>query len=157
MPRGEKFLARLFFSLLLCLSLAQGQQVVSPAAVTAVEAPGMTVSELDRSVEFYTKVLSFEKVSEVEVLGSDYDKLQGVFGLRMRVARLQLGDEHIELTEYLTPKGRPVPLDSRSNDLWFQHIAIIVSDMDRAYSLLRENRVEHVSTAPQRLPDWNPN
>jgi catechol 2,3-dioxygenase-like lactoylglutathione lyase family enzyme len=151
------FLVRLLLALLLCLSPAQAQQSASPAAVTAVEAPGMTVSDLDRSVEFYTKVLSFQKVSEVEVLGSDYDNLQGVFGLRMRVAHLRLGDEQIELTEYLTPKGRPVPLDSRSNDLWFQHIAIIVSDMDRAYSLLRENGVEHVSTAPQRLPDWNPN
>ena len=65
----------------------------------------MTVSNLDRSVEFYSQVLSFEKVSEVEVSGSEYDRLQGVFGLRMRIARLQLGDEHIELTEYLTPKG----------------------------------------------------
>ena len=117
----------------------------------------MTVSNLDRSVEFYSQVLSFEKVSEVEVSGSEYDRLQGVFGLRMRIARLQLGDEHIELTEYLTPKGRPIPVDSRSNDRWFQHIAIIVRDMDRAYHWLRENRVEHVSPEPQRLPEWNPN
>jgi Lactoylglutathione lyase and related lyases len=49
------------------------------------------------------------------------------------------------------------PADSRSNDLWFQHIAIIVSDMDQAYQVLRENRVEHASTGPQRLPDWNKN
>ncbi|WP_449419736.1 VOC family protein [Phormidium nigroviride] len=26
---------------------------------------------------------------------------------------------------------------SRSNDLWFQHLAIAVSDMDRAYAHLR--------------------
>ena len=109
------------------------------------------------SVEFYSDVLSFNKVGEVEVSGREYDQLQGVFGLRMRVARLQLGDEFIELTEYLTPKGRPIPVDSHSNDLWFQHIAIIVSDMDRAYRRLRGNKVEHVSPEPQRLPDWNPN
>ena len=126
-------------------------------SVTAVGAIGMTVSDLDRSVEFYSDVLSFNKVGEVEVSGREYDQLQGVFGLRMRVARLQLGDEFIELTEYLTPKGRPIPVDSRSNDLWFQHIAIIVSDMDRAYRRLRGNKVEHVSPEPQRLPDWNPN
>src|SRR4029453_19013159 len=40
---------------------------------------------------------------------------------------------------------------------WFQHIAIIVSDMDRAYASLRQHRVEHASPAPQRLPDWNAN
>jgi catechol 2,3-dioxygenase-like lactoylglutathione lyase family enzyme len=50
-----------------------------------------------------------------------------------------------------------VPADSRSHDHWFQHVAIIVSDMDRAYARLRSHRVEHASPAPQRLPDWNPN
>jgi len=75
----------------------------------------------------------------------------------MRVVRMKLGDEFIELTEYLTPKGRPVPVDSRSNDRWFQHIAIITSDMDKAYARLRQHKVEHASTGPQRLPDWNKN
>lgn len=125
--------------------------------VEQVGAIGMTVSDMDRSVDFYSRVLSFEKVSDVEVTGEDYERLQGVFGLRMRVVRMRLGDEFIELTEYLTPKGRPVPIDSRSNDRWFQHIAIITSDMDKAYALLRQNKVEHASTGPQRLPDWNKN
>ena len=125
--------------------------------VEQVGAIGMTVSDMDASVEFYSRVLSFEKVSDVEVTGEDYERLQGVFGLRMRVVRMKLGNEFIELTEYLTPKGRPVPVDSRSNDRWFQHIAIITSDMDQAYALLRRNKVEHASTGPQRLPDWNKN
>ncbi|HSB79506.1 MAG TPA: VOC family protein [Candidatus Methylomirabilis sp.] len=123
--------------------------------VTAVGAVGMTVADMDRSVEFYSKVLSFEKVSDVEVWGDEYEHLQGVFGLRMRVVRMRLGDESIELMEYLAPRGRPIPLDSRSNDRWFQHIAIIVSDMDRAYGRLREHKVQHASPGPQRLPDWN--
>jgi catechol 2,3-dioxygenase-like lactoylglutathione lyase family enzyme len=80
-----------------------------------------------------------------------------VFGVRMRVVRMKLGDESIELTEYLAPKGRPIPVDSRSNDRWFQHIAIIVSDMDKAYGWLRQNKVEHASSGPQRLPEWNKN
>jgi catechol 2,3-dioxygenase-like lactoylglutathione lyase family enzyme len=117
----------------------------------------MTVADMDRSVEFYSKVLSFEKVSDVEVTGSDYERLQGVFGLRMRVVRMRLAGEFIELTEYLAPKGRPIPVDSRSNDRWFQHIALIVSDMDRAYQWLRQNKAQHASTGPQRLPDWNKN
>ncbi|HZE70875.1 MAG TPA: VOC family protein [Pyrinomonadaceae bacterium] len=117
----------------------------------------MTVSDVDRSVEFYSKVLSFEKVSDIEVAGEDYERLQGVFGLRMRVVSMKLGNELIELTEYLAPRGRPFPIDSRGNDRWFQHIAIITSDMEKAYAWLRENRVEHASTGPQRLPDWNKN
>ncbi len=125
--------------------------------VTAIDAVGMTVSDMDRALDFYSTVLTFEKISDVEVWGEGYDRLQGVFGLRMRVVRMRLGDESLELTEYLTPKGREIPKDSRSHDRWFQHIAIIVSDMDRAYQWLRRHKVQHASPAPQRLPDWNAN
>ncbi len=125
--------------------------------VTAVDSIGLTVSDLDRSVEFYNKVLRFEKVSEIEVEGDGYERLTGVFGLRMRIARMKLGDESIELTEFLAPRGRPAPVDARSNDRWFQHIAVIVSDMDRAYRWLREHKVHHASPGPQLLPAWNPN
>src|SRR5262249_4276651 len=40
-------------------------------------------------------------------------------------------------------------------DLWFQHVAIIVSDMDRAYRALRDHKVQHASSGPQLLPAWN--
>jgi catechol 2,3-dioxygenase-like lactoylglutathione lyase family enzyme len=126
-----------------------------PPVVQAVGTVGMTVSDLDRAVEFYSTVLTFEQISDVEVAGEAYEHLQGVFGLRMRVVRMRLGDAVIELTQYLAPQGRPIPVDSRSNDRWFQHVAIIVSDMDRAYARLRRYRVQHASPGPQRLPDWN--
>ena len=129
----------------------------APTAVTRLESIGITVSDLDRSVAFYTSVLHFAEVSELEVDGTDYEHLQGLFGLRIRTARLRLGDEFIELSEYLAPKGRTIPTDSRGNDRWFQHVAIIVSDMDRAYAWLRQNKVQHASSGPQRLPDWNKN
>lgn len=125
--------------------------------VTEVDSIGLTVSDLDRSVEFYSKVLHFEKVSETEIDGEAHERLSGVFGMRARIARMKLGTECIELTEYLAPKGRPAPVDARSNDLWFQHIAIIVSDMDRAYQWLRKHKVQHASPGPQLLPAWNPN
>jgi catechol 2,3-dioxygenase-like lactoylglutathione lyase family enzyme len=138
------------------LSVAFAQQTPGPG-VDAVEAVGLTVADMERSIGFYSGVLPFEKVSDVEATGSAYEHLQGVFGLRMRVVRMRLGEEFIELTEYLAPRGRPIPVDSRSHDRWFQHIAIIVSDMGRAYQWLRQHKVEHASSGPQRLPDWNPN
>jgi catechol 2,3-dioxygenase-like lactoylglutathione lyase family enzyme len=147
-------LAALALALLDSASGARAGEAARGAS--AVGAVGMTVSDLDRAVEFYTDVLEFEKLSETEVAGEGYEQLQGVFPLRMRVARLRLGGETLELTEYLAPRGRPMPIDSRGNDRWFQHVAIVVSDMDRAYRALRAQRVEHASSGPQRLPDWNP-
>lgn len=137
--------------------VARAQQPVPQPLVVAVDAVGMTVSDMDQALEFYGKVLAFEKVLDTEIDGREYELLQGVFGLRMRVVRMRLGKESIELTEYLTPKGRPIPVDSRSHDRWFQHIAIIVRDMDRAYAWLRQHKVQHASSGPQRLPDWNKN
>lgn len=136
---------------------AESRSLDTQPLVEAVDSVGITVSDLDRSVEFFADVLSFEKVSEIEIAGEEFEHLQGVFGARARIARLKLGGESIELTEYLAPQGRPIPVDMRSNDHWFQHIAIIVSDMDRAYQWLRQHKVRHASTGPQQLPDWNPN
>ena len=127
------------------------------AVVHAVDSIGVTVGDMDRAVDFYSRVLTFEKVSESEVAGDRYEHLYGVFGMRLRLVRMRLGSEHIELMQFLAPRGRPAPPDSRSNDHWFQHVAIIVSDMDRAYARLREHTVEHASSGPQVLPAWNRN
>ena len=131
---------------ILLSAVADAQQ--PPVAVDGV---GITVSDMDRAIAFYS-ALTFHKVSDTEVLGEEYEHLEGVFGARMRIVRMQIGDEHIDLIEYLAPRGRPIPVDSRSNDLWFQHIAIVVRDMDQAFAKLRELKVQFVSTAPQTLP-----
>src|SRR5216684_1019691 len=152
----------------LCVSwapAARPQANIAPSTSSAVEkihirAVGpiaITVEDMDRSVDFYTRVLTFETISDAEVAGDDVEHLFGVFGSRVRIVTLKLGSESIELLQFLAPKGRPIPVDSRSNDRWFQHIAIIVSDMDKAYAWLRQNKVEHASSGPQRLPDWNKN
>src|SRR5437867_11365856 len=127
----------------------------SQAAVREVGAIGLTVGDLDRALKFYTTVLPFEKVSQSKSAPGAADELLGLGGTQLRSAELKLGDERITLTEHLTSKGRPIPQDSRSFDHWFQHIAIVVRDMDKAYEHLRREKVKHVSTAPQTLPAWN--
>ncbi len=141
----------------LCQPAAAEAPASGPALAASVEAVGFTVSDVDRSVEFFSQVLAFEKVSDVEIQGPEHERLAGVFGARMRVVRLRLGDETLELTEYIAPRGRPVPSDTRGNDRWFQHVAIITADMETAYRRLREHGVAHASTGPQLLPDWNRN
>jgi catechol 2,3-dioxygenase-like lactoylglutathione lyase family enzyme len=78
-----------------------------------------------------------------------------VFGARVRIVTLRLGGESLKLEQFIAPRGRAIPPDSRSNDRWFQHIALIVSDMDRAFAVLRAQHVEFASTGPQILPQWN--
>jgi catechol 2,3-dioxygenase-like lactoylglutathione lyase family enzyme len=130
---------------------------VLAAEVVAVGPIAMTVSDADRSAAFLHGVLDFEKAGDVELAGEAVERLTGVFGARLRVVTMRLGAEELELREFLAPRGRAFPEDSRGNDRWFQHAAIVVSDMARAYARLRAHDVTHASTGPQRLPDWNPN
>ena len=135
-----------FLAVVLAASIAETQ-----SAKVSVESVGVTVSDMDRAVEFYS-ALTFQKVSDFEVFGNEFEHLEGVFGARMRIVRMQLGNEFLDLTQYLEPPGRPIPMDSRSNDLWFQHVAIVVRDMDEAFQRLRALKVKFVSTGPQTLP-----
>ena len=144
--------------------LVAAQSTSAPAAAErtiAVEAVGdisITVGDLSRSVAFFTDLLGFDKLSESP---QSADELAAQLGLRTsasaRSARLRLGDESIELVQF-SPAGRPFPSDSRSNDRWFQHIAIVVNDMDKAYARLQQHDVKPASRGgPQTLPDWNKN
>jgi catechol 2,3-dioxygenase-like lactoylglutathione lyase family enzyme len=142
---------------LLCLPTMRAFAAENTAAlVTAVSAIGFTVSDMDRSMAFYRDVLTFKPVSDVEVDGPEYDQLWGMFGLRARVVRMQLGEQQLELIEFLAPPDvRPIPVPSYSNDLWFQHFAIVVGDMHAAWAWLRKHHVRQISPRPQTIPMSN--
>ena len=119
------------------LLLAASFAHAAPAA-EAVDHIVVPVSRLDRAVAFYTGALSF--------VAGDPEASAGLV--------LHLGTEKIELIQRA---GRPIPADSRSNDLWFQHLAIVVSDIDKAYAAVRRAGAMPISRRPQLLPAWNPN
>ena len=152
--RQRKLAFVLILAVLLLPCVALPQQAPSPL-VQGVGPIEITVSDADRALKFYSEVLSFEKVSDQTVHDTNYLRLEGASASGVRVVRMRLGDEYIELVQFAGTQGRPVPSDSRSNDRWFQHIAVVVSDMGRAYERLRDAHVEQISFGPQRLPDWN--
>jgi len=152
--RRSIFLVLLAVAISLASQQPPGQEVQRPL-VTSVAGVGMTVADMDRAVAFYSNVLSFKKISERYEDSADYQELENVPGAKARVVRMRLGNGFIDLTQYLTPKGKPIPPDSASNDLWFQHLAIVVSNMQGAYERLQRNGVEAISDGPQRLPAWN--
>jgi catechol 2,3-dioxygenase-like lactoylglutathione lyase family enzyme len=125
--------------------------------VQRIKMIGFTVADVDREADFFTKVLQFEKVADFRVVGNEYDKMEGVFNANMRIVHLRLGDQIVELTQYVSPPtGRPIPVPSYSNDAWFEHMAIVVSDMDAAYKILQENNVRQISAYAITIPPTNP-
>src|SRR5512132_1557259 len=156
-PRIASRAARIVLALLcLTCSATAFPRDGAALAVQRVAMIGFTVSDMDRSVSFYSDVLSFEKVADFQVTGPLYDHLQGVFGSRVRIVHMRLGDQIVELTQYVAPPdGRPIPVPSRSNDLWFEHMAIVVSDMDQAYETLQRHQIRQISPEPQTIPASN--
>lgn len=127
-----------------------------PGDVERLKMIGFTVADVDRETTFFTKVLSFEKVADFRVTGSEYDKMEGVFNANMRIVHLKLGEQIVELTQYVSPPtGRPIPVPSYSNDAWFEHMAIVVGDLDAAYKILQENNVQQISANPITIPESN--
>lgn len=134
-----------------------GFQITYSQSALTVEKVTITVNDLDVSVPFYENLLGFQKIDENEYSGKVLNRLMGIKNpkLSVKTVTLRLGDEQIELQEFEHEKEvNQIPIDSKSNDLWFQHIAIVVSDMDKAYKKLYEYGVTHVSTAPQTLPEY---
>ena len=120
--------------------------------VTKVGPVCLTVKELSSSLKFYTDVLQFKHIGTEDFYGENHEQLFGKFGIHYKIAHLQLGDEYVDLMDYLTSGGRSIPETQQSNDLAFQHIAIVVRDMDAAFKTLQKHNVEFVSTVPQTIP-----
>lgn len=121
--------------------------------VRAVARVGFPVRDLERSVAFFTSTLGFERTIGAGAAASEASTDRPALA---RVERLRLGDEILELVDYEAAPGDDVPADLRSDDLAFQHVAIVVADMARAYEVLQRAGVREISPGPQRLPDWNP-
>lgn len=105
------------------------------------------VADLHRAEAFYRDALGFEVVSR----GVSHIAKLGL-GEAEEVL-LRLGNANIALVRFAVP-GQAYPAHSRSNDLWFQHLAIVVSDMDAAYAhLLQACHWRAITqSGPQLLP-----
>lgn len=111
------------------------------------------VSDLDRAEAFYRDRLGFVCLGR-EAGDPALARLLGI-ETAMRQSVLQLGDQQIALVQF-DRHGAPYPADSRSNDLWFQHLAIVVGDMLAAYRQLLGGPVQPISAdGPQTLPPRN--
>lgn len=112
---------------------------------------GRNVADMDRALAFYRDALGFE-VTDADASSPAWTRLAGVDATPTRCAQLSLGTQQIELTEF--PDATRYPANSTSADLWFQHCAIVVDDMDAAYTrLLRHSGETAISRdGAQTLP-----
>jgi glyoxylase I family protein len=102
---------------------------------SALHHVGLTVSDLDASVEFYCAVLGCVVRERSEASGSEIETLTGIGGARIHTADLELeGGAILELIQYLAPKA-PL-LTQRRDQPGHTHIGFVVGDVDAAYERL---------------------
>jgi catechol 2,3-dioxygenase-like lactoylglutathione lyase family enzyme len=134
-------------ALVVHMSPSGAGSAVDPAPTRAVGGVALAVADMDRAVAFYSSVLFFDKLSDVQRSAA------GAAGARARVVTLGLGAERIELVERLGSNGSPMPADAPTGDRWLQHVAIVVNDIDQAYLWFRRHHVVQISPEPRRLED----
>jgi catechol 2,3-dioxygenase-like lactoylglutathione lyase family enzyme len=122
-------------------------------AVNRIGRITLTTANADRLGSFYQQAFGFEAMEIEHHGGTSFAQLTGVEGAEVCALPLRLGEEMIELVAFTQP-GEPYPADIGGDDPRFQHIAIVVADMEAAYSRLCacEGWTPITRPAPQRLP-----
>jgi len=121
--------------------------------VRAIDHINIVVTDLERSVRFYTEVLGFVKTNEAKLEGAWIDRIVGLQGVRGRVVYVVPpgGEPRIELLCYDAPQGNRAHLDSKANAIGLRHLALRVDDIGPAAAKLRSAGVVLFSE-PQRVP-----
>lgn len=111
-----------------------------------------TVPDLKKAATFYCDVLGFSHHGEVMIDDPAWGELMGIPGAQGHLTILRLGAQELELVAF-DPPHLLYPPGSGVADLWFQHIAIVVSNMDAAHALLGHRPLVTITEhGPQRLP-----
>jgi len=101
-----------------------------PFCIVATDHTGITVSNLERSVQFWQNVLGFEFSHAAHQKGELAQEITGVEGAEIRLAVLKTpGGHKIELLEYLAPADRK-HAHLQPCDVGSVHVALLVDDLD---------------------------
>ncbi len=117
---------------------------MAPFSILATNHTSFTVSDLDRSVDFYVSVLGFELFNRSARDRSFTEKVVGVPGAQIEVAYVQAPGHRLELIQYIEPKDRGEVV-SRPCDTGFAHVAFDVDDIDSVLAAVRAAGVEPLS------------
>ncbi len=108
--------------------------------------------DVARLADFYERAFCCRRLDTRYLNGPAFERLLDVSGGALSIT-LALGNEIVELLEFDRP-GHPYP-ETSSSDLTFQHLAIVVRNVDAAYARLsRLQRWAPISLhGPERLPE----
>jgi glyoxylase I family protein len=119
--------------------------------IIAADHTGITVSNLERSLEFWRDVLGFEFSHTAHQKREMAEQITGVKGAELKLAVVKApGGHKIELLEYLAPGDRKKDVDLRPCDVGHVHVALVVENLDAILERIAASGWE-ASAPPQTL------
>ena len=110
-----------------------------PFRIIAADHTGITVSNLERSLDFWQNVLGFEFSHRAHQTGEMASEITGVAGAEIKLAVVKApGGHKIELLEYFAPGDRR-QVDLRPCDVGHVHVALTVDDLDVVLKKIAES------------------
>jgi len=114
--------------------------------IEGIEHVGLSVSNLNRSIEFYCKNLNCEVIRIIEANTNPLlGKVIGMPDCVARIAHLKSGPNMLELFEYLRPSGKKIPEDHKQADNGYIHAGFRSSDVRNDYIELKNKGVNFIS------------
>src|SRR5437899_4350943 len=98
--------------------------------IIAADHTGITVSNLERSLDFWQNVLGFELSHRAHQTGDLAAEITGVAGAEILIAVVKAPGHKIELLEYRAPTDRKKHVDLRPCDVGATHVALTVDNLD---------------------------
>jgi catechol 2,3-dioxygenase-like lactoylglutathione lyase family enzyme len=98
---------------------------------------GVTVSDLERSIEFYRDVLGFELIDRFDVGGEAFADAVGVDGASARFAHLDAGNVRLELVAY--DPERAAREEPTLNEPGAIHVGLAVNDLESFFAALPDD------------------
>lgn len=121
--------------------------------IRGVHHTSISTQNFDRLVHFYRDIIGLEFVASYDwdTNSPDRDKLDSIVGLpgsATRTALLRAGNTHVEIFQYLTPKGKDGDPRRPACDAGLTHVAFDVVDIFAEYERLKQAGVTF-HTEPQ--------
>jgi catechol 2,3-dioxygenase-like lactoylglutathione lyase family enzyme len=112
--------------------------------IDAVDHINLVVSDLERSVRFYTEVLGFKEIRRAHLEGEWIESIIGLKDVRANVVYIVApeGEPRLELLCYESPAGKPCPAHSLANTPGLRHIALRVKNIQEAVKRLQQAQVQ---------------
>ena len=114
--------------------------------IHAVDHINLVVSDLKRSVEFYTELLGFKEIKRAHLEGEWIESIIGLKDVRANVVYIvaPAGEPRLELLCFDSPCGEAIPANSLANTPGLRHIALRVEDIHATVKSLTEAGVKIV-------------